>query len=100
MNEAKMALKKEDFGSFISERGLIVCAGISCFFEIEVMSEEIPNKPVNNGRRESFIGRFMVAIPRKPDNRNMIKAHMREVFSDPIRKIDAVISINGIILSA
>ena len=47
--EADNDLINEFFFNFIFLILLILCLGISCFFVIEVIKEEIPNNPVNNG---------------------------------------------------
>ena len=56
------------------------------FFKIELNIEDNPNNPVNRANRGCFIGRLSVAIPKKPDKRNMKIAFHFEVFSKYIRK--------------
>lgn len=54
--------------------GRISCLGSFCFLIIEVINEDAPNKPVNNGKRDSFIFRFKVDKPRKPARKKTSKA--------------------------
>ena len=76
---------------------MVSCFGIFCFFIIEVIKADAPKRPVNIGRKGSFIGRFKVAKPRKPANRKIIVAQILDFFSRTIKKKEAMMRINGII---
>ena len=67
---------------------------------MEVINDEIPKSPVNKGSKDSLIGKFKEARPKKPERRKMIMAQILEDFSKHIKKIETKIKIKGIILCA
>src|SRR3989338_1995145 len=56
---------------FIFFRAQTFCSGSLCFFMMLVISEDVPNRPLRRGRSGSFICKFSVTSPRKPDRRNI-----------------------------
>ena len=64
---------------------VIICLGIFSFFSMLVIKEEEPKSPVRSGRREFFIFRFKLEIPRKPARRKIINARILEFCSFDIK---------------
>jgi hypothetical protein len=79
--DAEIDLMNEENFIFILLILVILCSGIPSFFDKEVNSEEIPNKPVKSGRRGSFSGRFNVANPKIPERAKIMTAQIFPDFS-------------------
>ena len=87
INEAEIDFVIEDFFKFenICFIFIICWVGKVCFFVIDVINDDAPNNPVNNGRKGSFKFKFRVAIPRNPANKNITNAHSLFSFSEKTR---------------
>ena len=81
IREANKERRIDFFLTFMLLNLDIFCFGIFCFFIMEVMSDEEPNKPVSNGNKGSLILRLKAEIPKKPASRKMSIAQSFFCFS-------------------
>jgi len=81
IRQARFVFIRLFFDRFISFKARIFCFGRVCFLAKEVIREDIPNRPVNNGRRDSLSERLSEIRPKKPEREKMIIAQILEVFS-------------------
>ena len=93
---AKEILAKDFLFGIICFNLVICCSGIFSFLIMLVIRAEEPNKPVRRGRREFFIFRFKVEIPKNPAKRNTKRARSFDFVSLAIKCIEAVIKIKNI----
>lgn len=64
--------RKSFFGRNAVFMDSIFCLGSVVLFFSEIISVEIPKRPVSNGNKGSLIGRLNAAKPRNPARRNTI----------------------------
>lgn len=81
IKDASRALFRDFFLIFTCFNLQTFCFGIFCFFIIEVIKEDAPNRPVSKGRMGSFMLRLKEAIPKNPANRKMSIAQSLDFFS-------------------